>query len=118
MPHASLGAAIQAAAATAPSIQDQIKAGIGALEAWIIAKGRSFIDEPGERADIEAEAVKAFNGLFSAELGPTLTLIVDGFVTSAIDRLLVYLAATPVIPAPSPDPAPPATPTPPGAASP
>lgn len=104
---ASLGSSISSAAATAKSdVKSQILAAINALEAWIFAKGRSYIDTPEERQAIEAEAVKVFTSLFADELGPAGSAIVAGFVSSVLDKLLTYLAATPVIPAPTPDPVP------------
>lgn len=76
------------------------------MYAELLKFGRSLIDEPAERAAIEDEAVKVFNGLFASSLGPIATGFLDSMVRGAIDRELSWLAA-------SPTPLPPVTPDPP-----
>lgn len=109
--HSALGNAVTLAAANAaPDIKSQITASLAALWAYILAGGRSLIDEPQERAAIEAEAVRAFNAFFGDKLGPAATMFIDGLITATIDRELTWLAATPVVVPVTPDPSPPAPP--------
>ena len=84
------------------AIGERIKAAIGALFAWIMANGRTLIDEPAERQQIEAVAVQAFNALFAVELGIAGTAAADAFLAGAIDHVLLALAAAPPAPTPAP----------------